>query len=140
MTAPTAAVQTAHAQSAAQSAQARSAYTRPESPQRNPRALEYDLIARMTQRLSAAWGRREGDHAGLLSALDDNLRLWSVLAADVAGPENGLPAPLRAQLFYLYEFTAHHSRDVRDGKASVEVLVDINTAVMRGLRGQRGGA
>ena len=48
------------------------------------------------------------------------------------------PAALRARLFYLYEFTAQHSRAVLDDKASVEVLADINMAVMRGLRGDGG--
>ncbi|MDO9525518.1 MAG: flagellar biosynthesis regulator FlaF, partial [Gemmobacter sp.] len=60
------------------------------------------------------------------------------LAADVAETDNGLPGPLRAQLFYLYEFASEHSRKVLSGSASVEVLVDINTAVMRGLRGSIG--
>jgi len=66
------------------------------------------------------------------------MRLWSTLALDVAQPENGLPSALRAQLFYLYQFTTEHSRAVLKGAASVEVLVDINTAVMRGLRGDKG--
>jgi flagellar protein FlaF len=58
----------------------------------------------------------------------------------VAQPGNCLPAALRARLFYLYQFTAQHSRAVLDGKANVEVLADINTAVMRGLRGEGGAA
>jgi flagellar protein FlaF len=119
----------------AQSSAARAAYARPEAPGRSPRALEYELLARATKALSTA--RADGvSHAQVLAALNENQRLWSTLAADVAEPENGLPQQLRAQLFYLYEFTAHHSRAVRDKKASVEVLIDINTAVMRGLRGQ----
>lgn len=122
----------------AHSAQAGAVYARPESPQKTPRALEYDLLARVTQALSLAWANRKTNFPALMSALDDNLRLWATLAADVAEPGNGLPAPLRAQLFYLYEFSDQHSRAVREGTASVEVLVDINTAVMRGLRGDRG--
>lgn len=119
----------------AQSAAARAAYARPEAPHRDFRALEYDLLARATKALSLA--RSEGDdYAKLLTALDENQRLWSTLAADVAEAENGLPQKLRAQLFYLYEFTTQHSRAVRDNTASVDVLIDINTAVMRGLRGQ----
>jgi len=70
--------------------------------------------------------------------LADNTQLWSTLASDVALPGNGLPAVLRARLFYLYEFTVQHSRQVMDDKASVEVLADINMAVMRGLRGDGG--
>lgn len=119
----------------AQSAAARAAYARPEAPHRDFRALEYDLLARATKALSLS--RSEGDdYAKLLTALDENQRLWSTLAADVAEAENGLPQKLRAQLFYLYEFTTQHSHAVRDNKASVDVLIDINTAVMRGLRGQ----
>ncbi len=127
------ALQTAHST-------ARSAYARPEAPARTPRGIEYDLLARITQRMSAAWVRKTEDFPGFVDALAANLRLWSTLAADVAGPQNGLPAPLRAQLFYLYQFTTEHSRAVLEGRASVEVLVDINTAVMRGLRGDRGAA
>lgn len=120
----------------AHSAAAHAAYTRPEAPQRNPRALEYDLLARATKGLSQA-SRHEGEgFSRLVAALDENQRLWSTLAADVAEDGNGLPTKLRAQLFYLYEFTTQHSRAVRDQKASVDVLIDINTAVMRGLRGQ----
>jgi flagellar protein FlaF len=116
------------------------AYARHETPVRSLRSIEYDLIAQVTQRLRNAWARRDSDFPGLVAALTDNQRLWSTLASDVAQPENGLPAPLRARLFYLYEFTVHHSRAVLDKGASVEVLTDINTAVLRGLRGQGGGA
>ena len=70
-----------------------------------------------------------------ISTAKDNARLWSTLGADVADPGNGLPQKLRAQLYYLFEFTAQHSRLVLDGSAGAEVLIDINTAVMRGLRG-----
>ncbi len=116
---------------------ARTFYGRPESPQKTTRALEYDLLARITQRLTVAWAARHENYGMLMAALDENQRLWSTLAADVAEPGNGLPSKLRAQLFYLYEFTVQHSGAVREGRSSVEVLVDINTAVMRGLRGDR---
>lgn len=117
---------------------ARTAYARPDATARSPRALEYDLLARATQRLTQAWRQRRQDFPALVQALADNQQLWSALAVDVAGTGNGLPSALRAKLFYLYEFTAQHSRQVLDGSAGVEVLVDINTAVMRGLRGDAG--
>jgi flagellar protein FlaF len=113
-------------------------YARRETPTRSLRSVEYELIAQVTQRLRTAWTRRDSDFPGLVAALTDNEQLWSTLATDVALPGNGLPAPLRARLFYLYEFTARHSRAVLDKGASVEVLTDINTAVLRGLRGDGG--
>jgi flagellar biosynthesis activator protein FlaF len=115
--------------------QARMGYAQAEAPVRTPRSIEYDLLARCTQGLSQAWIRRTEDFPGLARALRENLQLWATLAADVAEPGNGLPKDLRARLFYLYEFTAEHSRAVLESRGTVEVLVDINTAVMRGLRG-----
>lgn len=118
--------------------QAPIAYARRETPARSLRSIEYELIAQVTQRLRAAGNNRASDFPGLVRALTDNQKLWSTLAADVALPENGLPQALRARLFYLYEFAVAHSRAVVENGASVEVLTDINTAVMRGLRGDRG--
>lgn len=114
---------------------ANTAYAQPAAATRTPRDAEYEVIARVTQRLGAASARRDESPSAFLEALFRNERLWSTLAADVSGSGNGLPAPLRAQLFYLYRFTSEHSRKVRNGTASVEVLIDINRAVMRGLRG-----
>jgi flagellar protein FlaF len=111
-------------------------YARVSAPTRQPKDLEYDLLARAAQRLQTSAGDRVMNHAAFVAAVDENERLWVALASDVAIPENGLPAELRARLFYLYEFVAHHSNGLRNGKGSIEVLVDINTAVMRGLRGQ----
>jgi flagellar protein FlaF len=118
--------------------QAPIAYARQEAPTRTFRSVEYDLLAQVTRRMRSAWANRDRDFPGLVRALADNEQLWSTLAADVARPGNGLPAALRARLFYLYEFSAQHGRAILDGKGSVEVLADINTAVMRGLRGEGG--
>lgn len=114
------------------------AYAQRETPARSLRSVEYDLIAQVTQRLRSAWTNRDMDFPALVQAVTDNLQLWSTLAADVALPGNGLPPALRARLFYLYEFTAAHSRVVMNEDGSIDVLADINTAVMRGLRGDRG--
>lgn len=115
---------------------AHGAYGRPETPVRSLRSVEYDLFARVTKQLATAWAARGQDFAGLVRALHDNTAMWRTLASDVAEPTNGLPKALRARLFYLYEFTVQHSRKILDDQGSAEVLLDINTAVMRGLRGE----
>lgn len=115
-------------------------YARTDATLRPMRSIEYEALARATRSLSATWSCRQGDFPAFVAALDQNLQLWSTLAADVASSENSLPAALRAKLFYLYEFSGHHTRNLLAGRGTVEVLVDINTAVMRGLRGQGGGA
>lgn len=118
---------------------ARTAYGQPMAPSRSPRSLEYELLARITQRLRVGWEMRLSDFSGLAVALRENVNLWTILASDVAEEGNALPGPLRAQLFYLYQFTEQHCRKVLAGDGDIEVLVDINTAVMRGLRGESGG-
>jgi len=113
---------------------AKTAYSAPGQPTRTARGNEYELFARITHRLKAAMALGEAGFSTLARALHENRRLWTTLAADVADPGNQLPAPLRARIFYLAEFTSQHTRKVLAGSSGAEVLVDINTAIMRGLR------
>ena len=115
---------------------AKTAYGGAGTPTRTARGAEYEIVARVTHALKAALLPGTGGFAALAAALHDNQRLWSVLASDVAEPSNSLPAPLRARIFYLAEFTRMQTRKILSGDATADVLVDINTAVMRGLRGE----
>jgi flagellar protein FlaF len=119
---------------------ARTAYATPGTPARSWRSTEYDLFARVTRRLRDAEAGAGKRGTPLVQALHDNQSLWTTLAVDVADDGNGLPRELRARLFYLAEFTREHTRRVLKGEASAGVLVDINTAVMRGLAARDGGA
>jgi flagellar protein FlaF len=112
---------------------ARRAYAPERSPILGPRAVEHRLIADVTARLGQAASAGPRGFQRLASALHENRRLWATLAANVASRDNALPEQLRAQLFYLAEFTTGHSRKVLRGEASVGPLIEINTAVMRGL-------
>lgn len=115
---------------------AKTAYTAAHTPIRTPRGTEYEAFARVTHqmKLSAAKGRAGFKH--LAQAIYKNRQLWTTLAADVADPENALPQQLRAQIFYLAEFTNLHSTKVLAGTDHADVLVEINTSIMRGLRAQ----
>ena len=112
-------------------------YGKSVSSVRTPRDIEYDAFARVTRMLRVAASEGSMGFSRLCQALHDNRSLWTALAMDVAEPANLLPPPLRAQIFYLAEFTMHHSAKVLKGDASVAPLIDINTAVMRGLRGDQ---
>ena len=115
-------------------AQARAAYAGPQSPIRTSRQTEHQVFSLVTARLAAA-AQQPDNVPALAAALHDNRRLWTRIAADVADKDNGLPADLRARLFYLAEFTDHHSRRVLKREADLQPLIDINTAIMRGLAG-----
>ena len=119
---------------------AKTAYVGAAAPARTLRSIEYGLFARVTQAMQAARLAGKADFPRLAAALHDNRSLWTALAADVAQTGNQLPNPLKAQLFQLYEFTDRHSRKLLSGDGEVDVLIDINMAIMRGLRGNGGAA
>lgn len=116
--------------------QARQAYAPTQMAIRTDRAIESQLLSQVTARLRRSLTGNVVNFPALASAIHDNRRIWTTLAASVADQENNLPDDLRAKLFYLAEFTDHHSAKVLAGAADAQALVDINTAVMRGLNGQ----
>ncbi|MGB0497875.1 MAG: flagellar biosynthesis regulator FlaF [Rubricella sp.] len=107
------------------------AYARRVEHQPTPRAVEYEAFARVTAALGTA---KSGPFAALATALHENRRLWDMLAADIAGDANELPVELRARIFYLAEFTRLQTGRILAGEAEPDILVEINTAIMRGLR------
>lgn len=113
---------------------AQSAYDTARKPIRTAKSAEYDAFAYTTSRLNNAARLGHSGFATLAEALHDNRRLWSALANDVADERNALPPSLRARIFYLAEFTRQHSSKVLRGEETVDALIEINTAIMRGLR------
>lgn len=113
---------------------AQNAYATSQAPIRTPRTAEYEAFARATHRLQRASEHSSPNLSDMAHALQENRRLWTILAADVAEDGNQLPPELRGRIFYLAEFTRQYSSKVLKSEAPADVLIDINTAVMRGLR------
>lgn len=114
--------------------QAQNAYGQTNRPVRTPRGTEYEAVARITRRLKSAAASEPADMVEMAGAIFENRNLWTLFAADVADNDNPLPQDLRARIFALFEFTTVHSRKVLNREANADALVEINTAVMRGLR------
>ncbi len=113
--------------------QAQHAYATASIPAKPDRALEYDVIAQATSKLKAA-ANEATSFPERVATIELNRRLWTVIATSVADAQNSLPPELKAQLFFLYEFTVDHSRKVIKGEADIAPLIDINLSVMRGLK------
>jgi len=103
----------------------------------SPREVEYRVFAQVNAQLARAL-REDAPFAELADALHENTRLWVALGLDLARPDNALPESLRARLLSLAIFMRRHSEAVLRGRAGAEVIVEINTTVMRGLRGGGG--
>lgn len=112
---------------------AQSLYAKPTQELGTARGIEYKAFSKVTARL-ASWNEEEDSFGSLAEALCENQLLWTILGADVADKGNELPEQLRAQLFYLTEFTNHQTRKIMAKEAKPAILVEINTSIMRGLR------
>lgn len=114
---------------------AQTAYSAAAAPVRTERGTEYAAFQKVTAQLNRARSAN-APMTDRAQALHDNRKLWTILASDLADADNTLPQALRAQLFYLAEFSLLQSRKALNDAAALDALVEINTAVMRGLSGQ----
>ncbi len=114
--------------------QAQRAYSSASAPIRTARGTEYDAIARITYQLKTAAAKGADDFSALVDAIQSNNKMWQIFAVDVADKNNSLPKELKAQIFYLAEFTRQHTSKVLARQANVTPLLDINLAILRGLR------
>lgn len=119
------------------SEQARRAYAPTQVAVQTPRSTEAKLISQVTSQLQRHLDGAS-PFADIAASVHRNREMWTILAGDVADPKNELPDNLRAQIFYLAEFTHLHSQKVLRENASVAPLIDINTAILRGLNGTGG--
>ena len=110
------------------------AYATGAQPIKTHRGNEYTAFARVTRKLTDAARKGRKGFPALAEAIAENRQLWTILAMDCADKDNALPKELRAQILYLTEFTLLHSSKVLNRKASVAPLIEINMAILRGLR------
>ncbi|MFQ6551067.1 flagellar biosynthesis regulator FlaF [Aestuariibius insulae] len=116
------------------------AYGAPGGPIRSARDTEHAAFSKITQRICKARDANPFNFAELAEALYDNQRLWTLVAMDVADEGNGLSAELRGRLFYLAQFSTNQTKLVLGQKGSVDSIIEVNTAIMRGLRPIRDAA
>jgi len=109
------------------------AYSDNVAPIKSAPQIEYDAFARISRQLKITDQNRRKNYTAFVEALHANRKLWRILAIDVADKSNSLPQDLRAQIFFLAEFTDAHSKRVLSEDLSITPLTDINLAIMRGI-------
>jgi flagellar biosynthesis activator protein FlaF len=114
---------------------ARTGYAQAAAPVRTDRSSEYAVFAKVTAGLKVADESDKAQFPALARAVYDNQRLWGALEDDLLIETNGLPTSLKAQLLGIANFVRRHSAEVLAGRASIAPLIDINTSIMKGLRG-----
>ncbi len=119
---------------------ARTAYAPGNAAVRTPQSIEYEAFARATSRLRTLALKGSSDFPTLARALHENRRLWMTLTKALVDDSNALPDDLRAGLLSLADFTMRHTSAVLSGNGDVRPLLEINIAVMKGLRAQQQAA
>jgi flagellar protein FlaF len=115
-------------------AQAANGYRAVQLQTESARSIEAKLFADVTAELERA---RRGGKPGfrdLVAALHRNRTLWDALLADLAHEANALPAPLKGQLIQLGHFVRQFTARVLKEEDDVQVLIDVNNAILKGLR------
>ena len=72
-------------------------------------------------------------HVRLCDAVHQNSRLWLTLLEDLNSPANRLTAELKGRLASLGATSVRHGRRVISGEATLQLLIDINRAIIAGL-------
>jgi flagellar protein FlaF len=112
----------------------------------NPKMIERQVFAQATS-LLRSFVSEEGDEIviegsdqvrrrvppALAEAIHRNRSLWTTIALDLIEDDNRLPNSLKTSLLSLYKFVDSHSNKILKGEATVNVLIDINISIMKGL-------
>lgn len=101
---------------------------------RPARDVEYEAFSRVIAALNAA--HESNDSQVLRASVHQNNSLWNTLLADLSSPDNGLPTQLRGDLISLGLFSVRHGQKLMSEGGDPETLININLAIMRGLRGE----
>ena len=99
------------------------------------RGVEAKVFAEVTAALIQAARAGKSGFSDLVLALHNNRMLWDTLVADLALESNQLPSPIKANLIQLGHFVRQHSVRILSGEEDAEPLIDVNRAILAGLRG-----
>lgn len=100
------------------------------------KALEEEALALTQAAVGLSHARQSNDNAAMISALDNNLRLWIGIKT-VVNNEKGsaLPAEIRGNLTRLSEYTAQKTFELgsKMNDATLETLIHTNLQISEGL-------
>ena len=114
---------------------AAAAYAKVSTTVLGPRSIEQKVFRQVTGLLSAANDGENVPMSRIADAVYRNSQLWTLLAADVASEGNALDPALRGRILSLALYSQRTGQAVLRKEASLDALIEINTAIMQGLEG-----
>ena len=99
------------------------------------RALEREVLERVTSRMKAAETNTSKGLAKLHEALRLNRNIWMTFAVDLAAPQNPYPDELKASLISLAGFVEKSTPSAASNPELLSTLISINQSIIEGLSG-----
>ena len=103
-----------------------------------PRDIEQRVFQQSNGRLMAVRDNPDISFAEIAEAIYQNSKIWTTLAVDVFSDNNTLPETLRGQLASLALYAQKTGRVVLRKEAPVDILIELNNAIISGLDGDSG--
>ncbi|MEM0930108.1 MAG: flagellar biosynthesis regulator FlaF [Pseudomonadota bacterium] len=99
------------------------------------RALEREVLERVTARMKAADPSTVKGLASLHDALRLNRNIWMTFAVDLAAPKNPYPDELKASMISLAGFVEKSTAAAVKDQDLLDTLISINGSIIEGLSG-----
>lgn len=113
--------------------QAQNLYTKPARTTMSDRSNEADLFRQSIADLRQVAATKHSLNGENAEKLSRNLQLWDMLSIDLMSPQNALPDEIKNSLIDLGKFVRQHTLGLYAGRGEVDVLIDINVAILDGL-------
>ncbi|WOR14489.1 flagellar biosynthesis regulator FlaF [Hyphomonas sp. FCG-A18] len=114
---------------------ARQAYGQVQHRTAGPKEIEHAVFEQITEALQDVAKTEAPVPNVYADAVSRNMELWTILAADLMSDANALPLETKQGLLGLSEFVRRTSMTLLTEGGDVTDLIDVNIAIMRGLRG-----
>jgi flagellar biosynthesis activator protein FlaF len=101
------------------------------------RNIELALFEQITEALESSVTEPGIANVARIDAISRDVRLWSLLSADLLSPENHLPTETKRSLLGLSEFVRREGMARLADNDSLEDLISINRTIMAGLGANR---
>ncbi len=111
------------------------AYANSQTSVRTARGVELEAFSSITRKLASSIEDSAQNYSQFAASLHNNRKLWIHLASSVADKNNRLSKELRGGIFSLAEFVDRKTSELLKSGGDAQVLLDINSEIMRGLRG-----
>lgn len=120
-------------------AMATEGYSQNRSQTKTAKSIEYDAVSKITFLMQSSLTPPGIPFSRLCEVIGKNRKLWRIFSLEALNPQNPLARETKERILSLASFVDSYSSRVLRREADPTALVEINIAIMRGLKGEGDG-